>query len=460
MKDFFRNKISLFTLFVFISFSAISQNGNPLQFLPEVSQSSRVNPAYQNKTDKLVFGLPLLSGFGLNWNANYAINNFSIINFSREGVSNDFQKFYDSLDGPGEAFTSAQAPLIYLSIRNKNRTFSFSIYERTFGSTHFDPEILNFYAKGLQPFYGKDDNIGSISIKANYFREIAFGYSAEIREGLNIGLRPKILFGKFFYHVDNVNLIVETIEEQDILRLRPEGKITISGPLKVVFDEENEYESVKPNLKGSDYFLKPKNMGVGIDIGLTYNLNMDTKISIAILDIGFTNFNYKIYDVIFDDALHYNKESLYQSHNPEAPNYWPPQYAANAMNDSIAYITDVIHVEKRRFEALPFQTNLELKHKLQNNLHIGFANHYTYYKNHSTNYLTGFISKTFNEKFNIAATLSLYNLEKIMPGVGASYTGKTVQFYFSTNNFAELVRPTSAKSINLSFGVNFLFSTN
>lgn len=443
-------------LLISISFSAFSQNGNPLQFLSEVSQSSRVNPAFQNKTEKLVFGIPMLSGIGLNWDANFAITDFSTDDFSF-----DYQNFYNSLDGPGEAFTLAQAPIIFLSLRKNNRTFSFSIYERIIGSTDFDREILNFYAQGLQPYYGKNEDIGPISIKANYFREIAFGYSTEIWKGFSLGVRPKILFGKFFYEANNINVNVSTDAENEMLIVSPEGIFTISGPVKVVSDEENDYVSVKPDVKPGDYFFKLKNMGAGIDLGLTYKINTQTEISVSLLDLGFTSFKDKAYDIVFTESLDYKKSKLFQSHDPGSPeDYWSPQFAAKQMMDSIPYITVVNNVDKRNIEALPFQANIELKHKLQDNLQVGFSNHYTYYKNHSSNYLTGALKSTFSNKFEAVATLSLYNLEKVMPGIGASYTGESSQFFVSTNNIIELVRPTSAKSINLCFGVNFLFSTD
>lgn len=448
-------KTGLLAMLIIVGFSAYAQHGNPLQFLSNISQSSQINPAFQNTNEKMVVGLPLIGGTTLNYNANFAINDFHTADFSF-----DYQNFYNALNEYGDAFSLAQVPIIYLSLKRKNKNYSFSVTERFIGDANFNSEILNFFAQGLQPYSGENETIDPISIKANYFREIAVGYSEEIWKGFSLGIRPKIMFGKFYYKVDNIDVTIETIEEQELLRVKPEGKLTVSGPLKVVFDEDNEYESVKPDMNAGDYFFKPKNMGAGIDLGLTYNINKETEVSIAILDLGFTSINYKAYDIIFDDALHYNTNNLYQSHNPDAPNYWSPQLAARTMNDSIPYITDVESIGKRRYEALPIQLTAQLKYKLPNNLKVGAANHFTYYKNHSTNFFTGFIHAYLGENFETVATLNIYNLDTIMPGIGGSYSGKSVQYYFSTNNILELVRPTSAKNINLCFGVNFLFPTN
>jgi len=63
------------------------------------------------------------------------------------------------------------------------------------------------------------------------------------------------------------------------------------------------------------------------------------------------------------------------------------------------------------------------------------------------------------DHFNLTGSISLLDFEKLLPGAGASYTGKNVQAYLSTNNITALLKPNSAKYINLCFGVNFLFST-
>ena len=438
-----------------ISCSAASQNGNPLQFLSDVAQSSQVNPAFQNTTEKIVVGIPFLSGLGVNWDANFSVNDFSTDDFSF-----DYEHFYNSLDADGESFALAKAPLVFASLKKNDNTFSFSITERFISTAYFDREVLNFFAQGLQPYYGNDALISPVSVKANYFREVSFGYAHKIWKNLSIGIRPKVLFGKFYYQANSIDLQVSTLEEQEVLQVSPTGNFRIGGPVKLVIDEEREYISVKPDIKPGDYLFNFKNMGAGIDLGISYNINSQTEISLAVLDLGFTSLKHSSYDIVFSESLYYNKNALYQSSDPEAPNYWSPQFAAKAMSDSVAYISTANEISKRHTESLPMQVNIRLKQKMQNNWHLGFSNHYTHFDDHSSNYFTGFAKKSFHNKWDLVGTLSLYNTKKIIPGLGFSRTGNSVQYYLSTNNILELVQPKSAKNINLSFGINFLFTTD
>lgn len=448
-------KISLLAALLTLSVTTFSQHGNPLQFLKDVSQSSTINPAFQNTTNKLVVGLPVIGGTRANWNAN-----FTIKNIPKNDAPFDYQNFYNALDEYGDAFSLAQVPVIFVSLKKNNRTFSFSLSERFIGTANFNSEIVNFFAQGLQPYYGKNENVGPFTIKSQYYREIAVGYSHEIWEGFNLGIRPKLLFGKFYYHTQIEEFMVNTDAESELLLVKPEGKVTISGPVKVVLDPLTQNSSIKPDMKASDYFFKPVNMGSSIDLGFTYKLNKESEISASILDLGFTSINYKSYDITYNDALRYEKDNLYQSHDPEAPNYWSPQFAVRTMTKSFPEITDVTASSKKIYEMLPLQVNAQLNYILPSKLKLGVANHYTFYKKHSSNFFTGFIHKPLSDKFAAAATLNLYNLNTFMPGIGGSYTGESVQYYLSTNNIMALIRPTSVKNINLCFGVNFLFSTD
>lgn len=454
MKDsFIKKKIGLLALLVTLHFSAISQHGNPLQFLSEVSQSAQVNPSYQNNTEKLVVGLPIISGIWLNGNANFSAG--------RLELNNSLSSFYNAQNQPGEVFFSAQLPLLFLSLKRKTGTFSFSISEKLIGVMNFDEEVINFFAQGLQPYYGKNESIGKISFTAHHYREIAAGYSSKLANGICVGIRPKILFGKLFYDVDIKNFNISTPSGSETLKISPEGNYTISGPIKIVLDEEMNTQAIKPDITKGDLFFKLRNMGAGVDLGISYSPNKRSKLALSVLDLGFTKLKYKTYDARFTNSLHYNKYSLYQSsNNSPASDYRTPSEAIEAFADSLPHITTPNNLHKGIMEMLPFQINATLEYKLPNNLQIGASNHFSRYKKQSANFLTGFVRTQLNQKYELVGTLSLYNVKRILPGLGASYTGNSAQYFISTNNILHLMQATSAKNLNLYFGINFLFATN
>ncbi len=450
MKDFCREKIYLLLLLAGLSISVHAQNGNPLQFLRNVSQSMRINPATQNNTEKLVVGLPAISGTAINWTANFGPE---YMNFAK------LSEFYHSLNEPADAFTTAEVPLLFLSLGKETKTFSFSISDKLVSTSSFDHEILNFLAQGTLPYYGNNLDFGPVSFYAQYYREIAVAYSSEIRKGVRIGMRPKLLFNKFYYNFEDVNFTLKTLPEEEILQLIPKGKYTIAGPVKVEYQEKNDRISTTTDIKPGDYFLKPKNMGAAIDLGIVYNISEQTELSLSLSDLGITSIKNKAYEIGFTEALDYSKYRLYQSTDSLSAAYRDPLNALSAFGDSVPYITTIQAIARSRIEPLPVKLNVAMKYRFPNNLGIGFSNHLTYYQNRTENYFSGFIHAQIGNKLEAVGTLSLYKLEKIMPGIGFSYTGNWIQYFLSTNNIMDLVRPTSAKNLNLCFGVNFLFST-
>lgn len=432
---------------------ALAQDGNPLQYLSRVSQSSRYNPAYQNKTDKLIIGLPLFSGNSFEWDANFS-SDYIFTN----GFSYSFEKFYQRLNEPGDAITTLTIPIFSLSYKEKNQTFGFSIADKILVYSNFDNEILNFIAQGLKPYYGNDDNFGPISLKLKIYREVGFSYAKQANKKLSLGFEAKVLFGKFYYEMEDLNVETKTLQSQNLLQIIPKGTYKISGPLSLT--KNGEKLEIRPDLSPGDYLFKFKNMGIALDLGLTYEAQDQTTFSFSVIDLGFTTMLDNAYNITYNGTLDYKEESLYQSSDPAAPgSYIEPKAAIIAMTDSLPYISSAQAIIDRKYELLPIKINAQLSRQINKRMQIGVSDNFTYVKNNSDNFLAAFLYTTLGERFELATNIVCKDFEKIYPGLGFSYTAHSSQFYLSTNNIYRLLQPSSAKNINLCFGVNFLFST-
>ncbi|MEN8118432.1 MAG: DUF5723 family protein [Bacteroidota bacterium] len=450
------NKKILFAIIVLVTgwFSAKSQDGNPIQFLSSVSQSSFVNPAHQNKTEKLVVGIPFLSGTLFEWDSNIAFNYL----FSKK-FSYSFKSLYNSLEEPGDAVSAAQVPLVFISFRNNNRTTTFSVTEKFLGTITFDKEFLNFIDQGTLPFYGRNEFYGPFDFQSQYYREAALGISNQIWEGFSIGFRPKILFGKGYYQTSGLNISVETNNQAEELYITPEGEYILSGPFNAIYDPEMESAQVTLDFAFGDYFFNLRNLGLAFDFGLSAEIGDKSKITFSILDIGFIGLKYKTYDARYINPIIFAKDELYQSVDMNVPNYKEPKEALKDLFYSIPDITYSKEAADRLFVKLPAKLNITYKYNLTNTMQTGFSNQFTYIKNYSDNFLSGFIKTDVTNKFEAAATFNLYNFNKVFAGLGMSYTGKNIQCYISTNNIFRLIQPASAKNLNLCLGVNLLFHT-
>lgn len=449
-------KLLLYTLAVFAFFSrGMAQDGNPLQFLRAVSQSSNYNPAIQNHSEKLVLGLPLISGFYFDWNSN-----FSTDYFFYNGFDYSFSRFYNALNEPGETTATISSPLIYLSLGNGKQTFSLSIRDRILADTKFDNEVLEFINNGLAPYYyGNDESFGPINFKAFYYREFALSYATEIWDGLSIGIRPKLLTAHFYYDVVDFSFETQTDLSSETLALVPSGSYKISGPVTITYDPQEGKTEIRPDPSPSDYLFGFRNLSPAVDIGIDYQNNSGFEIAASVSDLGFLKFKHNNYEISYTDTIRYAEKDLYQSYDREEEDYKEPRTALQELSDSIAYTITANAMNENITQDLPVKFNLTIKQTLSKNTQAGLSGQLTFFDNNNDHYLTGFVHTRFNPRFEMAGTLSVLNFNKILPGVGFSYTGRWIQYYLSTNNITDLVKPTSAKYLNLCFGMNFLFST-
>lgn len=444
---------SIFIIVIFFS-KGFSQDGNPLQFLSNVSQSAQFNPAIQNKSEKLVVGLPFISGIDFDWKSNFSPDYIFYQNFNYS-----FNRFFTELGKPGDAISSVSFPFIYLSLRQDQHNFSFSVREKVLAETVFNHEVLQFIDRGLIDYYGNDANFGPINFKSFYYREFAVGYSNQVWDGLTIGIRPKLLSANFYYNVTDLNYSLQTDEVAQQLLLTPTGSYTISGPIDVNYIEDVNYTEIRPNPRPADYIFNFKNLSPALDIGINYRSEQGFEISASVIDIGYINFKDNNYDVDFVEPIQYDREDLYQSNNPDALNYKEPKVALQELTDSIPYIISATPFNQRIKQEIPTKINLSLKQQITKQTEVGLSGQLKFYEDRSEQYITGLIHQQFSPKFEIAGTISLLNFDKILPGIGLSYTGRWVQYYLSANNITSLLKPSSAKYLNLSIGVNFLFST-
>jgi hypothetical protein len=441
-------------LFGFMISGASSQESASLYFLPGISQVSMENPAIQNQSKKLVIGMPFLSGISGQLNSSVPLNAL----FSK-GFSYSFHRLYDSLGEKGQIQASASATLFYASLAHNEYSFSLSVSERAFSEGIFDREIIRIIRDGTQDFFGLNENLGNATLYLTHYRELATGVSKQVWEGLNIGIRPKILFGKFHFSGEELNLSVQTNPDPEQLLLQTEGNFTLAGPLKHVRDTIYRSSSFWADFSPGDYFFQARNLGFALDLGVIFNPDKFSEISFSINDAGFAGFRHKTYDAEFTRPVIYRPQNFYQSFNPDEINFLEPREAIIAFGDSVSYVIDVDEARIRAFSILPLKINLAGKYIFSEKLTAGFHNQFKNYELNPINLFSVFATATLHPKFNVYGSLALLNIENIFPGLGASYTTDWLQIYFTSNNILGIIQPMASKQLNLSFGVNFLFDT-
>ena len=424
-----------------------AQETSPLIFLPGVPQASFENPAIHNQTDKLVIGLPVLSGLYANWNSNVSYNSLFTDDFNYS-----FNNLYNSLDDNGDIQTGIRIMLFFASVKHKKTTLSFSVSERVTSAGNIHRDLVKLVDDGIAGMYGTSHTVGPSSFNMWHYREVGIGISREYSTGIDIGIRPKLLFGKYYMNTGDFNLQIDTDPEKEELTIFPTGTYKMSGPLLYI-------EDFKANIFPGDYFFQLKNLGFAMDAGAVVRTGSNTEWSFALTDVGFIGYGHNIFDMTMGRALRYKKEDLYQSKKPGSGRYIEPWQAIKNISDSVSYWLEVYNTEKRAISILPVKMNISGKYHASETLSYGVSNQLSLYRKQPVNLFSLFVHKNFRENLEVAGMLSLYNIREVMPGMAASYSFRRSQIYIATNNIWGIIQPASSKHLNLCFGMNFLFDT-
>lgn len=447
-----------FFLIYLLCFQSTGFSQENLFFSNGLSQSSLSNPAIQNKDEKLVIGVPFLSGINVDISSEFAFNYL----FSNDLQSYSLEKFYTKLGQYSKAYIRASELIFYSSLKKDKWNFSFSFSDKAMMNTRFNREIIGYLRDGNLKYYGDKNYFGDASFSFNYYREISFGISKNQWKNLDLGIRPKLLFGKLFFNTGNLSLSSETDEINKTFLLKPAGDVVLSGPFNVNHKTIPNFTNFSSAILPGDYFLSMKNLGMAVDLGLVYRRNKRSEISFSIVDFGFTGYKNNLYEVDFINPVSYPKDSLYQSafNSNDGTRYVEPKEALKAFGDSLSYAIEANLSNLRRIDYIPLKFNLSTSYKLNKSVTAGFANQLTYQKNFIKNYFSAFARySTKNENLELTGILSLYNLSGVLPGMSVNLTSQNFQFYLFSNNILSIIRPVSAKHLNLSFGINFLLAT-
>ncbi len=432
-----------------------ARDGAALYFLQSISQSSLSNPAVQSRTaNKLVIGIPLISGATVDWNANIPLNALFY-----DGFEYDVKRLYEALDETGKVNASAGISMFFTSFQHNNFSLSFSVRDRLLLEATADREIARFVADGTLGSFGKTENFGDLTMFLTHYREVAPGFSLRLREDLDIGLRAKILFGRFHFSGEDLHFSAETDRENDELLLTGKGSYFVSGPFSYTKSSDAHVAGFSVDAAPGDYFFKLRNLGLALDFGVIYRPNDYWELSAGILDAGLLGFRHKSFDMEFVRPAQFSEYALYQSNNPDGAFYREPRVALMNLADSVSQIVNVRKLNTRNLLALPVDIHLAARRHLSEKISAGLYNQVSFYRLQPQNMLSAFFTAATGSRFELSGSVSSVNFRNIMPGFGAVYTGEMVQIYFTSSNISGIIQPFASKQLNLSFGVNFLFGT-
>lgn len=277
----------IWIVFLALCCSLFGQNKQLRYDFTEIPQSSLDNPA----TDldyKWYGGAPLLSGISLQaGSSGISINDI----FAADGLDINDKVRERAVYGmriKDEFTLSYQVELLSGGFRGKdpNVFFSFGIYTEADAIVYWPKDYAILAFEGNADNLGQRFNLGHLKMKGELVTVFHIGANKKINERLRLGARAKLYSGALDvvsshnsgYFVSNEgqnNAIANTIDTK--MKLRSSGFIALD---KALDEESLPGTMLRRSLLGGD-------LGLGLDLGLTYNLSEQLVVTGSVLDLGF-----------------------------------------------------------------------------------------------------------------------------------------------------------------------------
>lgn len=287
-----------------VSFYCSSQNKEVLYNFTPQPQSLLINPGADVKY-KWFFGVPLLSGIS----ANVGSTGFDAYNlFANDGVdfTTKVKNVLASTSRNDYVTANQQLEIFTAGFRvggEESKSYvSFGMYQEfdTFIYVPKDVAILSLY--GNKDYIGKSFDLGDLTAKAELLSVFHVGFNKQLNEKLILGIRGKIYSSIFnatsthnsgyFYTTQGANLIYDQSIKSNL-------ELNTSGAAKYL-DENYDGDAssdIVDDVKKSAFL--GGNLGLGLDLGLTYYPERNIQITASLVDIGYISHTKDVVDYTF-----------------------------------------------------------------------------------------------------------------------------------------------------------------
>lgn len=449
-KTFIKSLILIFILITGYT-TVWSQESTTLQFMKGMPQSDLQNPALHNDSSTVVIGFPGLSGMYGDVNSGFAVNDLKIID-----------RFYDALEPTNSIEQHFSMPLFSLGIRSKKSFFSLGITEKQVTQFTFAKSLVAFIKDGNAPYMGKNFDLGDMDMDAFYYREFALSYSNElIKNKLTVGVKAKLLYGKFAMQTERMNLKVETAADASYLNLSSDMKINLSAPVTPEFDDDGYFNGMNgDDVDPVDFMLQKGNTGMAFDLGAVYKLTPKITLSGSIIDIGKISFKKNLISLSHVSNYKWEGIDFSKSMDDSKEDYVDP---SDLMEDEMEKIEQSFKPKESEFGSEAFDMKIPMKiylggtYEVSKNFNVGILDRM--YKNgdFSQNTVTLSANTMLGNFLSLTGSYSMIGNSTSNVGAGMAIRLGFMQIYFVGDNVLAIADPAKVDYANLRFGMNFLF---
>ncbi|AUC15735.1 hypothetical protein BTO06_11495 [Tenacibaculum sp. SZ-18] len=456
MIRFFSSFLVLFTVIL------SSQNKQILYGFDNIPQTLLLNPGAKANY-KYHVGVPLLSGISAQGN----MSGFTIADlFRNDNV--DFNTKLDNvlnqLDNNDYIALNTQVDIVNAGYQMNDKDYlSVGFYTELDAFSTIPKDFLELLRDGNAPNLNRNFLFSRLSIKGDVLGVLHAGISRKFSKRLTAGVRLKIYSG-------SLNVLTNDNQGSFTTRLGTNGiyehtlsGLDLAGYSSGIVSSDNQITIDVSDVLGNTFF--GPNLGLGIDIGFTYQMDEQTEFSASLLDIGFVHYSDQLRNgTVTGGYVFSGIEFQYDGSNP---NYWQD------LNDDISSSVPRSENSESYSVMRPMKFNAALHHyfgKSRREESCFDISSHSYYDNAVGAQLysvirpigpqfafTGFYQRKFSEKVSSRVTYTVDDFSHTNFGIGMSVHIWKINLYGAVDNIFNLSDIANANSASVQFGINILF---
>jgi hypothetical protein len=439
---------SLLATFLLV-FVANGQQNFTLYPMVSIPQSNYMNPATLPDA-KWHFGFPGLNSTYLQYsNGGFSLNKiFSAMEPSgKDSFKLNVNKLLDIMSEKNYIALKVENTWLHAGFKFGNHYFNFNATEKAHLRVSLPKDLFRFLIDG-----NGGANLGEtfkFNFKAGgiHYREYGLGYNYSLDKKFNIGGRVKFLQGFNTIDTRKAQLDITTNKEDYSLLLKADLEVNTASAWGTIVDTaEGNFEP------GS--FAKTGNRGLGLDLGMSFQLNDRVSFSASVIDLGFINWQENAVSIKSSDP---NATFKFDGiHISSADTQEFDQYIEEII-DSVLHTFRVDTVQGSFRTALSTEFFLYGSYVLNDHFKAGALFYGDFYNKRFYPGLTLNILWKAGRALSINLTNTMYNRSWLNVGLGVSANAGPVQVYSVMDNVLAPFAISSLKTLSWRFGTNFTF---
>lgn len=456
-----------FFLTLLITTNLVAQNKQLLYNFTDIPQSLMINPGADVKY-KWYAGVPFLSGISMNVGS----TGFSAYDlFANDGVdfNTKIRNIISSTTNRDKIILNEQMELLSGGFRigdfDHKMYFSFGLYQEFDLLSYIPYDIAILAIDGNKDYLGKRFNLGDINFKADLSSVFHFGINKKIQDNLIVGARAKIYSSIFnASSVDNAGYIYTNTSKDSFYEQIIYSNLQLNTSGVSQYDDTNKNSNIGADVKKG--ILLGGNLGLGLDLGLTYYPQSNVQFTASIIDLGSVkqsknveNYSYKGFYNYKGLVPHFNNENAAQ---------------ANYQDFKNAIVLDTLHTKYTTWRPTKFnasaQYSFEEERVVDGSCNCEGTDPSIFYKStlgaqlftmttpkSPLFALTTFYKRNFSKSFQMKATYTVDSFSFTNVGLGMSTKVGPVNFYVLADNVLSYSDLSKANSLSFQLGLNLIF---